>query len=87
MPSEIGTSPKISPVAHAEHSVDAVDDANRLDSAFQHREQRPRAALRRGVLALHQSHVGGGAGQLFALREIELGKQRYGGDFLGRYQR
>ena len=66
-------------------SGDAVDEADRLEATFEHREQRAFVALVNRVFAGHQVNVRGKARKPFALELPELGEDRDAGDLFRCY--
>ena len=77
----------VSRIAVAQHPLDAVDHPDRLDSPFDHREQRALIPLVRGVLAGDQGDICRAAADLLALGLAEACEHLDGGDLLWRDQR
>jgi hypothetical protein len=72
-------------VALPEDALDAVDELDRLDPAFQHGEERTVGALVGGELARLEVDVGGGSADALALALLQRREDRDRADLLRRH--
>jgi len=71
--------------ARADDALDAVDELDRLDAAFEHGKQRALATFVRGVLPRHEADVRGPVRQQLALVGAEAGEHLDATDLVRRH--